>query len=167
MFIRGERVKLWLPHTPTPCRRPPENIHTKARLTPQGRGLLVQRVRTDGWRVEAAAAAAGLSERQAFRWLARHRTKPETLAAIESLRRQRRTGPRIARELRLPRPTVGAILRHLGLGKLAARKSNTNEPGPTRREPTARPSASSKPACGGGLTPTRRQSSGPQASRLG
>ena len=48
------------------------NLHKNARLTPQGRGLLVQRIRIEGWRVADAAAAAGLSERQAFRWLARH-----------------------------------------------------------------------------------------------
>ena len=116
------------------------NVHKNARLTPQGRALLVQRVRTDGWRVGDAAAAAGLSQRQAFRWLARHRaggelalqdrssaparcphrTHADTLAAIERLRRQWRTGPQIARELGLPRSTVGAVLRRLGLGRLSA-----------------------------------------------
>ncbi len=116
------------------------NLHKNARLTPQGRALLVQRVRTDGWRVGDAAAAAGLSQRQAFRWLARHRaggelalqdrssaparcphrTDADTLTAIERLRRQRRTGPQIARELGLPRSTVGAVLRRLGLGRLGA-----------------------------------------------
>jgi hypothetical protein len=49
------------------------DLHKNARLTPQGRGLLVQRIRIEGWRVADAAAAAGLSERQAFRCLARHR----------------------------------------------------------------------------------------------
>ncbi|MGE0420368.1 MAG: leucine zipper domain-containing protein [Acetobacteraceae bacterium] len=48
------------------------NVHKNARLTPRGRALLVHRVRTDGWRVEDAATAAGISLRQAFRWLARH-----------------------------------------------------------------------------------------------
>jgi transposase InsO family protein len=87
-----------------------------------------------------AAIAAGISQRRTFVWLARHRaggelalqdrssaparckhrTKPETLAAIEHLRRQRRTGPQIANELKMPRSTVGAILRRLGLGKLSA-----------------------------------------------
>ena len=116
------------------------NLHKNARLTPQGRALLVRRVRQDGWRVKDAAAVAGLSQRQAFRWLARHRaggeldlqdrssaparcphrTNADTLAAIERLRRQRRTGPQIARELSLPRSTVGAALRRLGLGRLSA-----------------------------------------------
>ena len=42
------------------------------------------------------------------------------MAAIERLRRQRRTGPQIARDLSLPRSTVGAVLRRLGLGRLRA-----------------------------------------------
>ena len=42
------------------------NLHKNARLTPQGRALLVQRVRTDGWRVGDAAAAAGLSNDRRF-----------------------------------------------------------------------------------------------------
>jgi hypothetical protein len=115
------------------------NVHKNARLTPQGRALLVQRVRTDGWRVGDAAAAAGISLRQAFRWLARHRaggelalqdrssaparfrrTDADTVTAIERLRRQRRTGPQIARELGLPRSIVGVVLRRLGLGRLSA-----------------------------------------------
>jgi len=118
------------------------NLHKNARLTPQGRVLLVHRVRQQGWRTRDAAAAAGLSERSAFRWLARHRagdraregggelalqdrssaparcphrTQADTIAAIERLRRQRLTGPQIACELKMPRATVGAILRRLGL----------------------------------------------------
>jgi transposase-like protein len=49
------------------------NMHKNARLTPQGRFLLVQRVTERGWTVGSAACAAGLSERQAYRWLARYR----------------------------------------------------------------------------------------------
>jgi DNA-binding CsgD family transcriptional regulator len=41
-------------------------------------------------------------------------------AEIERLRRQRVTGDRIARRLGLPRSTVGAVLRRLGLGRLKA-----------------------------------------------
>ena len=54
------------------------NIHKNARLTPQGRALLVngsQHRRLAGGR--CAAAAAGVSERKAFRWLARHRAGGE------------------------------------------------------------------------------------------
>jgi transposase InsO family protein len=116
------------------------NIHKNARLTPQGRALLVTRVQTEGWQVADAAVAAGVSERTAFRWLARHRaggecalqdrssaparcphrTNATTVAAIERLRRERKTGPQIARERAIPRSTVGAVLRRLGLGKLSA-----------------------------------------------
>ena len=49
------------------------NMHKKARLMPQGRLLLVQRVTEQGWTVGLAAGAAGLSERQTYRWLACYR----------------------------------------------------------------------------------------------
>lgn len=41
------------------------------------------------------------------------------MAEIEALRRQRMTGPQIARRLGMARSTVGLILRRLGLGRLA------------------------------------------------
>jgi transposase InsO family protein len=116
------------------------NVHKNARLTPQGRVLMVHRITREGWRVADAAAAAGLSERRAYVWLARFRAggermlhdgssapvrKPrgvsaETVATIETLRRQRLSGPAIARQLGMPRSTVGGILRRLGLGRLEA-----------------------------------------------
>lgn len=116
------------------------NIHKNARLTPPGRLLLVQRVEGGGWGLAAAAIAAGISERQSYRWLARyrsggaaaladrssapqcckHRIGTERVGEIAGLRRQRMSGPAIARELSMPVSTVGAILRRLGLGKLAA-----------------------------------------------
>ena len=116
------------------------NIHKNARLTPPGQLLLVQRVEGGGWGLAAAAIAAGISERQSYRWLARyrsggaaaladrssapqcckHRIGTERIGEIEGLRRQRMSGPAIARRLSMPVSTVGAILRRLGLGKLAA-----------------------------------------------
>ncbi len=45
---------------------------------------------------------------------------PETVAATERLRRERLTGPAISRQLGVPRSTVGAVLRRIGLGCLAA-----------------------------------------------
>ncbi len=114
------------------------NLHKNARLTPQGRALLTRRVRDEGWRVAQAAEAAGVSKRTAYRWLARERTGAgffdrssaplrsphrlcgEQVAAIERLRRTRMTAPKIAHALGLALSTVGAILRRLGLGKLAA-----------------------------------------------
>jgi transposase InsO family protein len=44
-------------------------------LTPFGRALLVRRVEDEGWRVEAAAQAAGVSVRTAYKWLARYRAE--------------------------------------------------------------------------------------------
>jgi transposase InsO family protein len=116
------------------------NTHKNARMTIHGRALLVSRVGSQGWKVSEAAKAAGVSLRTAYKWLARYRAGGETalhdrssaprrvahrlptasVAAIESLRRQRMTGPAIARRLGLPRSTVGAVLRRLGLGRLAA-----------------------------------------------
>jgi transposase-like protein len=116
------------------------NMHKNARLTPQGRLLLVQRVTDAGWTVRSAASAAGLSERQAYRWLARyraggtaalfdrssaprrgpHKVPAERVAEIEGWRRQRLSGPAIARQLGMAGSTIGGILRQLELGKLAA-----------------------------------------------
>ena len=112
------------------------NVHKNARLTPCGRALLVQRV-VLGWSVRRAASAAGVSERTAYRWLGRyrsgdreladrssapgrcpHRLSREQVAAVERLRRQRQTGPAIARALGMARSTVGLILRRLGLNRL-------------------------------------------------
>src|SRR5690606_26037759 len=124
----------------SPEPEPRMNIHENARMTVHGRALLVSRVGDQGWRVVDAAKAAGVSERTAYTWLARHRaggaaalkdrssapgscphrTPVEQVAAIESLRRQRLTGPRIALRLGMPRSTVGAVLRRLGLGRLEA-----------------------------------------------
>jgi transposase len=51
------------------------NIHKNARLTPQGRLLLVERITEAGWSVPRAAQAAGISLRQSYRWLARYRAE--------------------------------------------------------------------------------------------
>ena len=116
------------------------NMHKNARLMPQGRLLLVQRVIEQGWTVGSAACAAGLSQRQAYRWLARYRNggaaalidrssapqqRPHQVpdvrvAEIERRRRQRLSGPASARQLDMPVSTVGGILRRLGLGQLSA-----------------------------------------------
>ena len=116
------------------------NIHKNARLTPAGRELLVHRIRLEGWSVAAAAHSAGVSVRSGHKWLARfraggkamlqdrssapgrrpHATPVATVARIEALRRQRMSGPAIARHLTLPRSTVGAVLRRIGLARLAS-----------------------------------------------
>jgi transposase InsO family protein len=116
------------------------NVHKNARMTHHGRALMVRRVRDEGWRVAEAAEAAGVSARTAYKWLARHRaggermlhdrssaparrrhaTPPERIKEIERLRRERMSGPAIARKLAMPVSTVGAIVRRLGLGRLGA-----------------------------------------------
>jgi len=143
--------------TPTNCspEGPRMNIHKNARLTPQGRLLMVLRIEDEGWKVADAAAAAGLSERRAYEWLKRYRAGGETAlhdrrstparyrerepnprdAAIERLRRQRMPGEQIARQLGLPRSTVGAVLRRLGLGRLKA----LDPPAPVVRYQRERP----------------------------
>jgi transposase InsO family protein len=115
------------------------NIHQNARTSFHGRVLLVTRIITEHWKVADAAEAAGLSERSAYKWLARFRaggermlhdrssaparpkyvTTAATIASIEALRRQRMTAQAIADRLGVPRSTVGSILRRLGLGRLA------------------------------------------------
>jgi transposase InsO family protein len=113
------------------------NVHKNARLTPSGRVLLVERIMS-GWPVAEAAAASGVSVRTAYEWLRRYRSGdrqlhdrssaphhcPHQLAAdrivaVEQLRRQRQTGPAIARALGMALSTVGLILRRLGLNRLA------------------------------------------------
>ncbi len=114
------------------------NAHKNARLTPFSRELMIRRMLDERWSVAKAAHAAGVSERTAYKWLARyhgggaaalhnarpvprriaHRLAAEQIAAIEALRRQRLSGPVIARRLQLARSTVGAVLRRLGLGRL-------------------------------------------------
>jgi transposase InsO family protein len=103
------------------------------------RALLVQRIRQHGWSAGTAAAAAGISTRTAYKWLARHRlggrlalldrastphrqprrTSAEVIARIVAARYQRRTAWAIAVQLQIPRSTVAAILARLGLNRLA------------------------------------------------
>lgn len=113
------------------------NVHKNARLTPRGRVLMIERIES-GLAVRRAAAEAGVSERTAHRWMRRwrsgdrelfdrsstprrcpHRVHAEQIGRIEQLRRQRLTGPVIARTLGMAISTVGLVLRRLGLNRLA------------------------------------------------
>ena len=118
----------------------PDGLNKNARLTLQGRFLLVERLTQQGWTVAQAAQAGGLSTSRAYHWLARYhgggaaaladrgpapqrcrnRTSAARVAAIGGLRRQRLSGPAIAKQLAMPVSTVGKVLRRLGIGKLAA-----------------------------------------------
>ena len=113
------------------------NLHGNARLSPWSRQLMCDRVRLDGWTVEDAAAAAGVHERTAYRWLARYdadepmtdrssrphttptRTPAKVEAAIERLRRLRKTSSAIAALLGMAVSTVCAVLARLGLNRLS------------------------------------------------
>ena len=113
-------------------------LHANARLSVKGRELLVERVEGAGWSLMEAAAAAGISERTARKWLARHRAEGETglldrssapavvanrtderrVEAIAALRRVRLTGAEIAEALEMALSTVSGILTRIGIGKL-------------------------------------------------
>jgi transposase InsO family protein len=111
-------------------------VHGNARLTPAGRALMCARVREQGWTIEEAADAAGVSMRCCFSWLARWdagesmadrssrpktsptKTSRELEAVIEELRRLRWTSTRIAGTLAVPTSTVCAVLNRLGLNRL-------------------------------------------------
>ncbi len=113
------------------------DLHSGARTCPASRALLAARVGEHGWTVSAAARAAGISRATAHKWLARSRETPSALTDRSSrprrsprrtprvwedmvvlLRRTRMTGPRIARELKLPPATVARILQRHGLRRL-------------------------------------------------
>jgi transposase InsO family protein len=113
-------------------------LHPNARTCPLSRRLLVERVEKEGWTVQAAAAAAGISVRTAYKWLARWRaegqaglqdrssrartiankTAPARVEAICALRRIRLTGDQIAALLAMARSTVQGLLRAAGLSRL-------------------------------------------------
>ncbi|HEX7461991.1 MAG TPA: leucine zipper domain-containing protein, partial [Dermatophilaceae bacterium] len=48
-------------------------LHANARLSVKGRELLTDRILTGGWSLAQAAEAAGVSDRTAFKWVARFR----------------------------------------------------------------------------------------------
>jgi len=112
-------------------------LHANATTCPKSRLLLCRRVIEEGWGRAEAAAAAGVSERTAAKWLARYRAEgveglmdrssaPKTsptqvpedgVAAIAGLRRLRMTAAEIAECLRMPISTVSLVLLRIGLGK--------------------------------------------------
>lgn len=113
------------------------DIHKNARLTPQSRALLVQRINTDGWTVAEASDAAGVSERTGWKWLRRFREEgPDGLRdrssrpirsrgtgssvqrRIVRLRRARMTCRKIAAHVRRSRSTVARIVKAAGLARL-------------------------------------------------
>jgi transposase len=130
-------------------------LHANASSCPKSRRLLIVRVREQGWSVMAAAEAAGISERSAYRWLRRfreegerglldrssapkripHKTPSERVKAIEALRRLRMTAAEISELLAIPISTVSAWLKRIGLGK----RSRLEPPEPPNRYELGRP----------------------------
>jgi transposase InsO family protein len=112
--------------------------HANARLSLKGRELLIERVEDAGWSLIAAAEAAGISDRTARKWIARHRaegvgglidrssaptvvanrTDDRRVEVIAGLRRLRMTAAEIAECLDMALSTVSGILTRIGLGKL-------------------------------------------------
>jgi len=98
------------------------NLHSKARSCPASRELLVKRILSEAWSADQASAAAGISARTAFKWLARYRseglrglqdrsscprhpanrTEAARAELVVRLRRSRMTAQQIARRLRMP-----------------------------------------------------------------
>lgn len=114
--------------------------HGKAKLTPAGRLLLVERIDRQGWAAAHAAAMAGVSRATAYKWLARwraegvaglhdrssrphtmpSRTSPAREAALLELRRSWRRGPHLlGGRLGMPPSTVHAVLARHGLSRLS------------------------------------------------
>jgi len=114
-------------------------LHRNAKTTPYAREQIVDRVRHLGWSIHDAAQAFGVSERTAYRWLARaraegaagledrsscalrihRRTAPHRVRRIERLRHQRLTAAQIASRMGMPRSTVAAVLKRAGLEQLS------------------------------------------------
>lgn len=131
------------------------NLHSSAKTCPYSRALLVRRVRLLGWTVRSAAVAANISVRTAYKWLARFRTEGRAglsdrssrprrvpsrteaavVAKVIDLRRSRLPATEVARQLAMPRSTVGLILRRKGL----ARWSSLEKKEPPRRYEIAEP----------------------------
>lgn len=113
-------------------------LHGNAALSWHGRHRLVLRVVSEGWAVQAAAEAAGVSVRCARKWVGRYRlegesglydrssapkrvanrTAPERVAVVLALRRLRFTAAEIAETLGMALSTVSAVLRREGRGRL-------------------------------------------------
>lgn len=130
------------------------NLHSGARTCPASRALLIERIQCGG-SIVAAAGAAGVSRRTAYKWLARHRaegtaglrdrsSRPrsspaalpiEAVGCIVLLRHTRMTMAQIAGCLELPRSTVACVLKRQGLNRLRAVDAQEPPRRYTRRHP--------------------------------
>ena len=113
-------------------------VHRNAKSTPVSRLAMVRRVLCEGWSHAAAAEGFAVSVRTVAKWVRRfreggdaalmdassrpgappHQTPPATVALIRILRQQHGLPAwAIGRALQMPRSTVGAWLRRLGLNR--------------------------------------------------
>jgi transposase InsO family protein len=114
--------------------------HPRAKLTPEGRRLVVDRVRTHGWTPAQTAEAMGVSRATVYKWLRRYagegeaglldrpscpHTSPQAVPARTvkrtlGMRRRLRLGPAMmGPRLGLAPSTVYGILRRHGLSRLS------------------------------------------------
>ena len=116
------------------------NIHSKAKLTARSRAEMVHRILQLEQPVAVVAAGFGVSQRTAFKWLARFRaeglaglrdrsSRPASsprathrfrVARVVALRRRKLPGFQIARVARLSKSTVSRLLHRHGLHRLSA-----------------------------------------------
>ena len=114
------------------------DIHKNARLTLHGREALVRTVLNRGVTLNSAAAEFKVSARTAAKWVRRYQfegsaglrdrssrpqrfyrpTSPILIEQVETLRRQRWTGCRIARSTGLSPATISRILQRKGISRL-------------------------------------------------
>jgi transposase InsO family protein len=114
------------------------HVHRNARTTPELRLSIVERVQ-EGEPVQEVARAIGISRTTAYKWLRRfraegpsglldrssrppggkHWTEPDDVVLIGQLRRARLLMRDIAKRVRKALSTVAAILKRLGLNRLA------------------------------------------------
>jgi transposase InsO family protein len=113
------------------------NVHKNARTTARSRAELVRRVLEEGQAPKAVATAFGVDVKTVYKWVERFQaegprgledrssrprrlrdpTPPETVERIIALRRERRTGEQIAREVGVSASTVSRILRGAKLSR--------------------------------------------------
>jgi len=114
------------------------DYHQNARLTVHSREQLAQKVLQEGYTLKQAAACFNVSAKTATKWVRRYRdlgsagladrsSRPQRLRnptaqpvveRVETLRRQRWTGIRIAQHAGLSRATVSRILRRLKISRI-------------------------------------------------
>jgi transposase InsO family protein len=114
------------------------DVHKNAPMTPKGREAMVRSVVEGGLSKADAAYQFNTTPKTVAKWVKRFRaegveglrdrsskplsspgqTPPATCAAIEALRRLRRTGKQIAVEAKVSPATVSRVLRRLGLNRM-------------------------------------------------